>query len=110
MFMKYKHELKILLREYSSTYQRTFILSKLPFNRNVADYLAAKGLVEITPFAMNYPDCQIRLSDKSLVYFDEKADKLFRFWIPTIISIISLIGAYRQEIFWLLQVLMKSQK
>lgn len=103
MFMKYEKSLKEILNHYYHTSQRTIPLAMLDVPRYQADYLAAKGLLVIVPYVFEEENCRITISDKGLTYFDDKHDKWFRFWVPTIISIIALIGAYRQELAWLLQ-------
>lgn len=91
MFMKYEKSFKIILNYYYTTGNRTTSSKMFSIPRKEIDYLAAKGLLIIVPYVNGDPDCRITISDRGLLYFDEKYDKLFRFWIPVSISIIALI-------------------
>ena len=51
---------------------------------------------------------EIRLDDKR--YKEEKRRSWIQFWIPVVISIIALIGAYRQELVAIIQAIEKLLK
>lgn len=110
MFTKYEKSLKTFLKHYRKTNNRTMTSADFDIPRYKIDYLAAKGLIDIVPYKNGDPNCRITIADKGLTYFDEKQDKLFRFWIPVIISILALIGAYRQELVALLQAIVQLLK
>ena len=97
MFTKHLKTFRSILKEY-------YKLNTMPFpsyGRNYTDielkYLSAKGLIALTPYSDE--GCRITVTDKGLVYFDEKHDKLFRFWLPVIISVLAL---FRPELTQLL--------
>ena len=106
MFVKYERSLKTILNYYYSTSKRTMNSGTFEIPRYKIDYLAAKGLLEITPYVNEVSNCRIKISDKGLLYFDEKNEKLFHFWIPVIISIMAL---FRPEITMFIQSFLTSK-
>ena len=104
MFIKYEKRFKVFLIYYYQSNSR--VMSSADFNvpRYQIDYLAAKGLLDIVPYVNGDTNCRIKISDKGLTYFDEKRDKLFRFWFPTILSIVALI---RPEIIQFIKFILK---
>ena len=108
MFVKYENSLKEILNQYQKTANRSMAMLNISKEKRMEiDYLAAKNLIEITPYVMDDFNCRIKITDKGLTYFEEKRDKILRFWLPIFISIISLIGAYRQELAFLLSTIAK---
>ena len=98
MFVKYERSLKKLLKYYKKTNNRTMILSQFSIPRYKIDYLSAKGFLDIVPYVNEETNCRITISNKGIVYFDEKREKLFCFLLPITISVISLIKSFDEEL------------
>jgi len=52
----------------------------------------------------------ISITSKGKEYIETQMLQKLRFWLPTTISIIAIIGAYRREILWLIQELVQLLK
>lgn len=73
------------------------------------NYLANSNFINLFPNHIGkYSAAEILQASYS--YFPDKRNDNFRFFIPTIISIIALIGGYRKELTWLIQAIMKLLK
>ena len=113
--MKYTYEkiLKHLLKNYYNnqcdgiTDNKLFKLHATDKNVTIAfDTLCAKDLISIKIDGYN-EIFDAWFEPKGLTYFEDKHEKLKYFWLPVLISTLALIGAYRQELVWLIQELVK---
>lgn len=91
MFTKYEKSFKIILRHYYQNDSAIMTFNDFSIPRHQIDYLAAKGLIHIDPYVNDYPNCRITITDKGIIYFDEKHTQLFRFWIPVVLSFLALV-------------------
>ena len=91
MFVKYEKTLKFLLKHCYNNNSRVFSSANFDIPRYQLDYLAAKGLLSITPYVNGDPNCRIKITDKGLTYFDEKYEKMFHFWLPLSVSLIAVL-------------------
>ena len=67
--------------------------------------LDAEGLIEIIPEASNNRSLALRVKSYAFVYNLHNQRMKVKFLVPTIISVVALIGGYRQELSWLIQAL-----
>ena len=112
--MKYSNDINELL----------FSMSKVKgvdrslFENNTLQQLFSDDIVQNSS---DYHDRNVYLTDNGIAYVEqvkedsarykeEKRRSWIQFWIPVCISLVSLIGAYRQEIAWLLQAIKKLLK
>ena len=84
--------------ELRSLFQDRYILNSTDYHNNNV-YLTDKGKAYVE-----------ELESNSQRYKEEKRRSWIQFWIPVVISIISLIGAYRQELALIIQAIMKLLK
>lgn len=89
--MKHEKALKKILSIYETTSTRTFSSKGVDITRIQLEYLSSWGFISISPYEGNSGDVKITVENSAIIYFDEKKDKLFRFWLPIIISVAALI-------------------
>lgn len=104
MFLRYKKSFKLILNHYYHTNSKVMSSVDFEIPNYQIDYLAAKGLIHITPYTNGDPNCRITISDKGLIFFDELRDKRLRFWLPFSLSVIALL---RPEIIKLIKLVLK---
>lgn len=116
MKCNYEKLLKVLLTEYSKTKDKEIYLPELfklySSNKSVFkafEILSAKELITLD-FDVFKNLCSVELTNKGVTYFSDKRQDRFRFWLPIIISIIALIGAYRQELVAIIQAIVQLPK
>ncbi len=84
-------------------------MNKVRINQAI-NSLNAVNAVEVYQPTPSVRVSSLRLTSEAFVYKLHKKQNDIRFIIPTVISIIALVGAYRQELSWLLQSLMQLMK
>ncbi len=102
--MRYAAKLKDVLKEYNKTF--SYIdPGDIDLSREQAEYLQGKSLVTVR----RYTDVGFSVIPTGLgiTYFDDHRDKMMRFWIPTTISIVSLIKSFMPEIISLMRLLVQ---
>lgn len=81
---KYEKDFKIILDYYHQTSVNKIHSSVTGLTKIELEYLQAKNLIHLTPFANGDPNFKIVISDIGITYFEDKYDKRKRVWISFI--------------------------
>lgn len=107
----YKKVLKILHKEYYSNHcscSEDWEICRLHSQRKDVeksfDILCAKDYVSIVLSADN-EIVSLSLKDRGILHYINRREKLFHFWLPVSISIVSLISSFRYDILKLMEFL-----
>lgn len=97
-------KLLIFLSKHSSVPFQLLDISNPEATCDLCDYLVSLGYATYTSKS------SIKITEYGKTYLSERRKSNFRFYLSTAIAIFAAIGAYRKELFLLLQELMKLLK